>query len=65
MRFVKTVYTPSDRNPGAKSEPLSQVEIYAILVIEKNPPQGIEALEWMLLTNLPIESIEQALEKVS
>lgn len=62
VRFVKTVYTPSYRKPGAKSEPLSPVDVYAIWIIEKDPPEGIEALEWMLLTNLRVESLEQALE---
>ena len=36
----------------------------AIYVREKNPPAGEPPLEWMLLTNLPIENFEQAYEKV-
>jgi hypothetical protein len=59
------VYTPSYRNPGAQSEPLSPVDVCAIWVTEKNSPEGIKALEWMFLTNLPVESLEQALEKIS
>ncbi|MFZ9596083.1 MAG: IS4 family transposase [Bdellovibrionia bacterium] len=64
VRFLKTVYTPSYRTSGARSEPLSQVEVFAIWIIERSLPPGIKALEWMLLTNLPVESLEQAIEKV-
>ena len=64
VRFVNTVYTPPQRNPGAKSELLSPVGVHAIWVIENNPPEGFEALEWMLLTNLPVKTLEQAVEKI-
>jgi hypothetical protein len=36
----------------------------AIYVMEKTPPQDVEVLEWMLLTNLGLHTPEEALEKV-
>ena len=33
----------------------------AIHVREKRPPQGVERIEWLLLTTAPVESFEQAL----
>jgi len=38
--------------------------LWAIWVREPNPPAGVEPLEWMLLTDLPITTAEQAWEKV-
>ena len=57
------MHTPPQLNPGAKSESLSPLGVYAIWVIKNNPPEEFEALEWMLLANLPIETLEQFLEK--
>jgi len=38
--------------------------LWAIWVHEPTPPAGVEPLEWMLLTDLPITTAEQAWEKV-
>jgi len=43
--------------PGYK---FKNVEVNAVLAREENPPLGIEPIEWLLLTSLPIESFEQA-----
>lgn len=36
------------------------VEINAVLAREENPPLGVEAIEWLLLTSLPVHTFEQA-----
>ena len=36
----------------------------AIHVLEENPPEGEEGIEWMLLTNLKVDSFEEACEKI-
>ena len=38
--------------------------LWAVWVHEPNPPAGIEAIDWMLLTDLPITTAEEAWEKV-
>jgi hypothetical protein len=38
--------------------------MWAIWVVETDPPPGVEPIEWMLLTDLPIHSLAQAWEKV-
>ncbi|MCP3911319.1 MAG: IS4 family transposase, partial [Actinomycetia bacterium] len=43
---------------------LPDFEVTAILATEPNPPAGEEPVEWLLLTNLPVETTEQALEKL-
>jgi hypothetical protein len=41
------------------------VEVTAILAREEDPALGQTPIEWLLLTNLPVESLEQAQEKLS
>ena len=43
---------------------LVDVEVNAILVREGHPPEGEEPIEWLLLTSLPIENLEQVLAAV-
>ena len=38
---------------------LAGTNIHAILVKEQTPPAGEDAIEWVLLTNLPIDSLEE------
>jgi len=40
------------------------LKLWAVWVLEINPPDGIEPIEWMLLTDLPVASAEEAWEKV-
>ncbi len=41
---------------------LADLQLQAVWAIETSPPEGSEAVEWMLLTSMPIAGIEQALE---
>lgn len=47
-----------------KQEKLSHVNVTAVLVREENPPEGEEPIEWLLLTSLPIDTVEQVLQIV-
>ncbi len=38
--------------------------LWAVWVHEPNPPAGAEPIDWMLLTDLPLTTAEQAWEKV-
>ena len=40
------------------------VPLIAIMAIERRPPRGQEALPWVLLTNMSVDNLEQAIEKV-
>lgn len=40
------------------------VEITAILCIETHPPGGGDAIEWLLMTDLPVNTFEEACEKI-
>lgn len=52
------------RPPYRPDKKLAPVEVTAILAREENPPPGEEPIEWLLLSNLPVNSFEDACEKV-
>lgn len=46
---------------GFDCEPHSTWVVYAI---EENPPQGIEAISWALLTNVEVKTFANALQRL-
>lgn len=50
--------------PYRPDKKLSPVEVTAILAWEESPPKGVEPIQWLLLTSLPVESGQEAEEKV-
>jgi hypothetical protein len=51
--------------PSRPDRTVADVTVTALLAFEPNPPAGEAPLVWVLLTNLPVETPEQALEKLS
>jgi Transposase Tn5 dimerisation domain/Transposase DNA-binding len=49
------------RGPSRPGGKLPDVEVNAVLVTEPNPPAGAEPIEWLLLTDLPIDTVENVL----
>lgn len=47
------------RPPWRQDRRLPPVTVNVVLVSEVNPPAGEEAVEWLLLTSLPVEELEQ------
>ncbi len=39
--------------------------MWAVRVWEPHPPQGVDPLEWILLTNVPVTNAEEARERVT
>jgi len=50
--------------PWRPDRVLPDTEVTALLATEPHPPAGEEPVEWLLLTNLAVETAEQALEKL-
>src|SRR3954454_2648948 len=48
-----------------KSKNKFNVSCWVIYVEEVEPPAGVEALSWTLLTNIPVTSLEHAVERIS
>ena len=51
--------------PARPDRTLVDVTVTALLATEPNPPAGEDPLEWVLLTNLAVETPEQASEKLA
>lgn len=50
--------------PIGKQAVYSELELTVIQARETSKPQGRERIEWKLLTNLPVQALEDALEKI-
>lgn len=50
------------QRPGGRA---AHAEVNAVLVREKDPPEGEEAIEWLLLTSLPIGTLKKAERVIS
>jgi hypothetical protein len=53
------------RGPERPGGRLANLEVNAVLAREENPPAGEEAIEWLLLTDLPIDTLEQVVRVVA
>lgn len=51
--------------PWRPDRTLSDVTVTAVLASEIHPPADDEPIEWLLLTNLPVDTPEQAVEKIA
>ena len=61
--FVVQLTLQGPRRP--KKGCLPNVNVSAILAVEKDTPDGEEPIEWLLLTNMDVNSFESAKEKLS
>ena len=55
---------PPRNNPKHGVDPLPDIQMYAVHVLEAEPPEEEEPVEWMLLTNRPVTTLEEAYERV-
>jgi len=58
--YYQQVKVRPPKNRPACLPKLEPVVLWAVLVKELHPPEGVEALEWLLLTTCPVSSFEQA-----
>ena len=58
VKWDKVTLSPPDT---PQTRDLQPVEIYALSVVERHPPEGAKALRWVLLTTVPICSRKEAL----
>jgi hypothetical protein len=50
--------------PYRKGKKLEDIKLKAVLAVEKNPPSDEDKIEWMLLTTLEINNIEDAIKVI-
>jgi hypothetical protein len=53
------------RGPARPGGRLADLEVNCVLAREENPPEGQEAVEWLLLTDLPIDTVDEVLQVVA
>lgn len=56
-----TIVPPLQPRGEERGVPL---KVWVVRVWETNPPKGVEALEWILLTNVAVETIADAFERI-
>jgi hypothetical protein len=64
VRFTAVTLEPPQRHRTAVPEPLPSLPVYAVLVKEVAPPPEEAAIEWLLLTNIPVLSFADARQRV-
>lgn len=64
IKFGEFKLNPPSHHPQYESEVLSDMKLYAVYAYEKNPLEGEPPVEWMLVTNQPVNSFEEARERV-
>ncbi|APM39813.1 IS4 family transposase [Clostridium kluyveri] len=62
MKYCPVTIKPPVNRKDSKSLP--NLKLYLVLAEEINPPKGIKPIYWLLLTTLPVENLEQAVEKI-
>jgi hypothetical protein len=60
VRFCPVPLRPPQNAP-TKHPP---VHMHAVLVREEAPPAGVTPLEWLLLTSVPVHTVDDALERI-
>ena len=60
VRTAPVVLKPPKRKPN-----LAKVPVWAVLAQEMNAPEGVEPLEWMLLTTVEVQHKEDAFQRLS
>ena len=59
-----TIKPPQRRGHAKGSGSMEPVTVNLVMATESVPPAGMDAISWVLLTNLPVKSFEAAAEKV-
>jgi len=58
LRFAEVTLPPPAYLKGARA-----VTLWAVALTEETPPPDVAPLQWLLLTNLPVTTLEEAVEK--
>ena len=59
-----TLPPPPDRTCNKDGKELPNLKLWGIIVKENNPPENEEAINWLLITNIKVNTTGEAIEKV-
>jgi hypothetical protein len=64
VRVAQVTIKPPHRRAQAKAVAMEPMPVTVIGVTEMTPPEGLEPVSWVLLTNLPVSGFDSAAEKI-
>jgi len=64
IKFGEFMMNPPRNNIKNRTEVLPNIPLQAIYVIEKNTSSEAVPLEWLLITNLTVDTFDEAIEKI-
>ena len=64
VKVTRMTMTPPRNHAKPADGKLPRLSLYAVRVVEKKPPSGSDPVDWLLVTSMKVETLEQALEKV-
>jgi hypothetical protein len=62
VRFAAVTLQPPKHRYNEKD--LEPVVVWAMYALEEEPPVGLAPISWMLLTTIPVTTLEEAIEKI-
>ena len=62
LRFCPLTLRPPRHR---QAEGLPAVALWAVQVREGDPPDGVEPIEWLLLTTVAVQTVDDAIERVA
>jgi len=62
IRYGNVTLKPPKSYRASTFEP--KIKINIVLAKENNPPSGVEPIQWLLLTTVPVNSFDDAIERV-
>jgi len=67
IRFARVTIQGPKRIPRRKefNGKVGPITVWAIFAHEESPPEGIEPISWMLLSTMPVETFDEAIEKLN
>jgi hypothetical protein len=60
VRYAEVTLHPPHR---PKPVELAPITLWAVLACEDHPPEGVEAVSWLLLTSIPVSNLQEACER--
>ena len=63
VRWTKTTLCPPARPNGA-GDALPPIEVFVVYAVEPDPPEGVSALEWLLITNVEVSNFSDAIQRI-
>lgn len=66
VKFVEVTIKPPGKQGAAKeSAPIEPLTLRVVAATEIDPPKGADAISWVLLTNMRVKSLSDAVEKIN